>query len=250
MPVRRPEGTGVGCSPGARRRHIGGRRDAGRPPRLRRLLLRPPEVLRVGRGPVAGPPLPRRRRTGRQDPGLGTLGAGQPQPPDGHREFPARPDLQHAGAGHAVPSGPADRVDARRRGPRMGRRTVRGVVHRPVRLGRGVALRQPLRGRPCPAQPRGRHHRPRPRRRRRGGVEGAAGQRHRRHRVLSPARPQPAADRHVPGGRRRRRRGPHPGHRPRRRCSRLIPSQNPHPTATKPSSVTATMVTWSTRSWH
>ena len=45
--------------------------------------------------------------------------------------------------------------------------------------------------------------------RRRGDRQGAARQRHRRHRALPQARPQPAAGRHVPGGRARRRRGAH-----------------------------------------
>ena len=43
--------------------------------------------------------------------------------------------------------------------------------------------------------------------RRRRGRQGAARQRHRRHRALPQARPQPAARRDVPGGRPRRRRG-------------------------------------------
>ena len=42
------------------------------------------------------------------------------------------------------------------------------------------------------------------------GQCGAAGQRHRRHRLVPQARPQPAAHRHVPGDRPVRRRGAHP----------------------------------------
>ena len=47
---------------------------------------------------------------------------------------------------------------------------------------------------------------------------GAARQRHRRHRLVSQARPQPAAHRHVPGRRPDRRRGAHPVHRLGRRA--------------------------------
>ena len=61
---RRPAGRRRG--PGGRRRHLGRRRPAGRPDRVRRLLLRPPEVLRLRRRAVGGPALPRGRRADRR----------------------------------------------------------------------------------------------------------------------------------------------------------------------------------------
>ena len=63
-------------------------------------------------------------------------------------------------------------------------------------LGRGPRLRHAVRGRARRAQPRRRHHRPRRRRSTRTtSSPGAAGQRHRRHRVVPQAGPQPAAHR-------------------------------------------------------
>ena len=51
---------------GPRRRHVGCRRPARRPDPGRRLLLRAPEVLRLGRRAVAGADVPRRARAGRE----------------------------------------------------------------------------------------------------------------------------------------------------------------------------------------
>ncbi len=81
----------------------------------------------------------------------------------------------------------------------------------------------PVRHRGVEAQPRGGHHRPRRLDRRPDREQGAAGQRHRRHRQLPQARPQPATGGAVPGDRPRRRGGPHRLHRPRRGQPRLTP---------------------------
>ena len=67
----------------------------------------------------------------------------------------------------------------------------------PLRLGRRVELRDPVRHRPGAAQPRRRHDRPRRVGRRAHGVGRPASQRHRRHRLVPQARPQPAAHRDV-----------------------------------------------------
>ena len=62
MPILRPEGPLAGRRrwPRGRRRHLRRRRTAGRPGPVRRLLLRPPEVLRLRRRAVARPALPGR----------------------------------------------------------------------------------------------------------------------------------------------------------------------------------------------
>ena len=67
-------------------------------------------------------------------------------------------------------------------------------------VGGAVGLRDAVRDRPRDAIDRGGHHRFRRRRLGRRDRRGAAGERHRRHRVVPQARPQPAADRPVPRG--------------------------------------------------
>ena len=148
-----------------------------------------------------------------------TAGSRVARPRHRPREQPQGPDLQHPGAGHDLPRQPAGRVDQPATAASSGRpsRCDRSADD-DLRLGRGVALRHPVRRRPDAAQPRRRHHRPR-----RASVDathrvgGPAHQRHRRHRELPQARPQPAPHRPVPRHRPRRRRRPHPLHRPRRR---------------------------------
>ena len=56
----------------AHRRHVGRRRPAGRPDRVRRLLLRTAEVVRLRRRPVRRDLLPRRHRARRADRRVGT----------------------------------------------------------------------------------------------------------------------------------------------------------------------------------
>ncbi len=81
------------------------------------------------------------------------------------------------------------------------------LLRPPLRLGRGLRLRDAVRRRPGEALAGGRHDRLRREHRRRGDRRDPARQRDRRHRAVPQARPQPAADRDVPGGRPRRRRG-------------------------------------------
>jgi phosphoserine aminotransferase len=77
------------------------------------------------------------------------------------REQPQGPDLQHAGPGHGVPGRAAGRLDQPERRPPLGGLPLRPLRRGHLRLGRGVGLRHPVRGRPRRPQPRGRHHRPR-----------------------------------------------------------------------------------------
>ena len=75
----------------------------------------------------------------------------------------------------------------------------------------------PVRHRPRPAQPRGRHHRPRRLGRRHDRQQGPAQEPRRRHRELPQAGPQPAAHRPLPGHRPRGRGGADALHRLRGR---------------------------------
>ena len=84
------------------------------------------------------------------------LDPGVHRPVDRPRQQPQGPDVQHAGAGHAVPRRRAGRVDQRQRRPRVGGVALRPVGRDPLRLGRGVELRDAVRRRPGAAQPRGR----------------------------------------------------------------------------------------------
>ena len=190
--------TGVACPsaarparrrrrPGARRRHLGRRRHADRPGRVRRLLLRPPEVLRGRRRAVAGPPVARRRRAGRADQGRRTLDPAlldlRPRP----RELPPRPDLQHPGAGHASSSWSSRSSGcwptAASSGPAARREQSSALLY-----AWAEARRTPRRS--CPTRPSAPRWWPRStstRGRRQHGGDGAAGQRHRRHRELPQA---------------------------------------------------------------
>ena len=129
---------------------------------------------------------------------------------------PARPDVQHARPGHDPAGQGAGRVDQRQRRAGVGGRAVRRRRRRRSTAG------------PTPTSWRRRSW---PTRTMRSPVvatidlderfdavrrvAGAAGQRHRRHRVVPQARPQPAPHRPVPGHRPRRRRPAHQVHRPR-----------------------------------
>ena len=92
----------------------------------------------------------------------------EPRPRDRARALAARPDLQHAGARHAVPARRPDRLDARPRRARVGGGPVRPQRRDPLRLGRGERGRDAVRRQARRAQPRRRHDRLRRRRRRRG----------------------------------------------------------------------------------
>ena len=93
---------------GRGRRYVGGGRHAARPERVRRLLLRAAEVLRERRRPVVRTVQPAGHRAHRA-PRADALDARNPRPLDRAREFPPRPDVQHARARHAVPPRPAGR---------------------------------------------------------------------------------------------------------------------------------------------
>ena len=87
----------------------------------------------------------------------------------------------------------------------LGRQAHRRLVAAAVLLGRGVGVRHPVRRRPRAAVAGGRHHRLLRRRRCRRRGQGAAGQRHRRHRAIPQTRPQPVAGGDVRRRRARRR---------------------------------------------
>ena len=126
---------------------------------------------------------------------------------DRARELAQGADLQHARARDADPARRPDRVDARRRRPRLVRRAHAPTPPATSTAGPSERVRDPVRRRPGQALAGRRHDRLRRRRRRRRARRGPARERHRRRRALPQARPQPAADRDVPGGRARRRRG-------------------------------------------
>ena len=93
-------------------------------------------------------------------------------------------------------------------------RTAR-IRREPVRLGRGLGVRHPVRDRSGTAQQRGGDHRLRRLHRRRRCGQGPARQRDPRHRALPQARAQPAARGDVPLGGSGRRGGADPLDRPR-----------------------------------
>ncbi len=118
------------------RRHLGRRRPALRPDRGRRLLLRPAEVPRLRRRPLAGrrarpPPSSASsasRASDRWIPASLDLKIALDNSPQG-------PDLQHAGAGHGLPGRPAGRVDQPERRARVGGRPLRPLGRRPSTAG-------------------------------------------------------------------------------------------------------------------
>src|ERR687891_32844 len=158
-------------------------------------LVRPEGGAGVGRRPVDRGAVAGGRRADRAPLGGRPLGTGVPRPGHRPREQPQGPDLQHAGAGDAVPGGAAARVDPAQRRPAVRRRALRPLGRDPLRLGGVPGLCDAVRRRPRPPQPRGGHDRPRRGRPCGHGQRGAASQRHRRHRELPQARPQPAPHR-------------------------------------------------------
>ena len=149
MAIRRPESArpaGRRRWPGRRRRHLRGRRAAGRPGGVRRLLLRPPEVLRLRRRAVGGPALARRASSG-----SATIAATG-------RWVPASLDLTIAldnsrlDQTYNTPA-LATLFLLRRPGPVVQRQRRPGVLHRPQRplgrdplhVGRASRLRHPVR---------------------------------------------------------------------------------------------------------
>ena len=114
---------------------------------VRRLLLRAAEVLREPTAacgsrasrPAASNASSDRRASGRWMPPTLDLG-------DRARQLAAGPDVQHAGAGDALPLRAPGRVDARQRRSRVGGDALRHVRRHRLRLGRsppaGDALRQ------------------------------------------------------------------------------------------------------------
>ena len=81
------------------------------------------------------------------------------RPDDRHLERGPEPDLQHPVGGDAVPDGGAAGLDERLRRARRDGRADHRVVEHPLRLGREVAVRLPLRPGPRPPLPGDRHHR-------------------------------------------------------------------------------------------
>ncbi|VXC14073.1 hypothetical protein NOCARDAX2BIS_460005 [Nocardioides sp. AX2bis] len=213
-PARHPGRGGAG----RRRRDLGRRRAAGRRGRVRRLLLRPAEGLRlrrraVVRADVAGGPGPGRRDRRHRPARAGLAGPGHRRRPVGQAA-----DLQHPGRRDAVPDGRAAGLDARPRRAAGRGRADDAVVVRAVRLGGGVVVRHPVRHRPGPPLAGGRHGRPGRVGGRGAGLGRAAGPRRGGHRAVPQARPQPAARGDVPRRRPRGRRRPDPLHRPRGRA--------------------------------
>ena len=93
-----------GCSR-AHRRHLRRRRSARRSRGGGLLLLRPAEVVRLRRRPVARADVPGRARTRGRDRRLGPLDPGVLRSADCDRQLAQEPDLQHPVAGHPVPDG-------------------------------------------------------------------------------------------------------------------------------------------------
>ena len=75
---------------------------------------------------------------------IGPLDPHLPRPEDGRRQLQARPDLQHAGAGHHLHAGRATRLDERQRRPGVDGLALRPLGGDPLHLGRAVRLRPPF----------------------------------------------------------------------------------------------------------
>ena len=196
------------------------------PRRGRRLLLRPPEVPRRPTAACGWRRSRRERSSASSGSRRRTAGCRRSLDlQDRPRQLPQGPDLQHAGAGHDLPRRPAGRVDQRQRRPRVGRaqRCDRSAGH-PLRLGRGVDLRHPVRGRARasaatsspPSTSTTRSTRPRSPR----CCGPTASSTPSRYRKLGRNQLRIAT---VPRHRPRRRRGAHGLHRPRGGRARLTP---------------------------
>ena len=158
-PVVRPAGADDGRA-GADRRHLRRRRPAGRPRRVRRLLLRAAEV--------ASPPT---AASGSRSFSPAALERAESIAAS-DRHIPAFFDLPTAidnsrknqtyntpVGRHALPDGRAAGLDERLGGLNGDGRADHAVLGRPLRLGREVAVRLPLRRRPGPPLAGDRHHR-------------------------------------------------------------------------------------------
>ena len=153
---RAPTPTGAGAG----RRHVGGRRPAVRPGRGRRLLLRPAEVPRLRRRPVAGRRVAGGDRADRADRGVGALGAGVARPRDRPRQLAS--DQTYNTPALATIFLAVQQVEwINNGGLEWAARRCDQSAEIDLRLGRGPRARHAVRHRPGPAQPRGRHHRPR-----------------------------------------------------------------------------------------
>ncbi len=158
MPIRRVRGRRR-RRPGRRRRHVGRRWAALRPGRDRRLLLRPAEVPRHRRRPVARRVLAGGARADRADQGQRPLDPGVDRPLRSPSTTRRKDQTYNTPALATVfLAVQPDRVDPGQRRPRV----VRRVALRP--LGRAPSTRgprrptyaTPVRRRPGEAQPRGR----------------------------------------------------------------------------------------------
>ncbi|OEI67497.1 hypothetical protein Cus16_2938 [Curtobacterium sp. ER1/6] len=209
-----------------RRRHERRRRCGVRRLRDGRLLLRPAEELRVGRRSLARAVLPRRARARGADRRERPVRAGVPVAQERRRQLPARPDAQHPRARDPAAARRPGRLDQRVRRPGMGGHPDADVVLHPVRLGRGLRLRDAVRDGPRSPVAGRRDHRPRRLDRRQGRGRDAPRERDRRHRAVPEARPQPAPGRDLHGDRPGRRREARPGDRPRRRRAARLTHQH------------------------
>ena len=202
VPVQRPDGSGD--APDRHRRHLRRRRPAGRHRRHRRLLLRAAEELRQRRRPVAGDFEPGGAGPDREHRRVRALGARLPVAADRGGQQPKNQTYNTPAIGTLVLL--AEQIEwllgngglewAVKRTADSSQRLYSWAEDRPTRR-RSSPTRAALPGR--------RHDRLQRRRRCRGGGQGAAGQRHRRHRALPQTRPQPVAGRDVPRRRPRRR---------------------------------------------
>ena len=134
----------------------------------RRVLLRPAEVLRLRRRPLARGLLAGRRRAHPRRSARATAGARRRSTSSIALDNSiAEPDVQHAGARHARDARRPTRLDARQRRAVVGRRTQRHVGRHALRLGRGPRVGDAVRHRSRPPVQRRRHDRSRRRDRRR-----------------------------------------------------------------------------------
>ena len=88
-----------------------------------------------------------------------SLGAGVQRPADRHRQLAAGPDLQHPGAGHALPARRAARLVQLAGRPGLGDRAHRGVRGRLYTWAEKSEFATAVRHRPVAALRSGRHHR-------------------------------------------------------------------------------------------
>jgi hypothetical protein len=121
------------------RRHFRRRRVGRRPERVRRLLFRTAEVLRVRRRHLVRPGKSCRHRTNRVDKRLGSLGSGLPRPEDRLGQLTGQPDVQHSGPFDDPANSRAGRLVQRAGRTRLDDRSHLAIVITPLRLG-GIPL--------------------------------------------------------------------------------------------------------------